>query len=200
MNRKHQSRGEPSPQRIFPPGKHRGEEPWEICIAGELNEKSGELIDALVQVPWGSRGIIWFDSGGGSAYAGLAMATVIRLRGLKATGVVAGECSSATILPFAACTERVVTPLSALFFHPMRWQSEEDVRLEEAVEWTRHFKDIEGELDQLLAEMFGIPIETIVGWTRPGRFIRGRDLVEAGLAREVSLLGEDLRKELAKRK
>jgi len=161
-----------------------------------MNDQAGELIDSLVQVPWGSRGIIWFDSGGGSAYAGLAMASIIRLRGLRATGVVAGECSSAAILPFAACTERIVTPLSSLFFHPMRWQSDEDVRLEEAVEWTRHFQEMEGDLDQLLAEMFGIPIETIIGWTRPGKFLRGKDLVAAGLAREAKLPGEDLRKQL----
>jgi ATP-dependent protease ClpP protease subunit len=186
----------PVHRRNCPPEKSHSHEPWEICIAGELNDQAGELIDSLVQVPWGSRGIIWFDSGGGSAYAGLAMASVIRLRGLKATGVVAGECSSATLLPFAACCERIVTPLSSLFFHPMRWQSDEDVRIEEAVEWTRHFREMEGDLDRLLSEMFGVPIETIVGWTRPGKFVRGKDLVEAGLAREVKLPGEDLRKQL----
>jgi len=186
----------PSPRRNLPPEKSQGSEPWELCIAGELNEHSGEMIDSLVQVPWGSRGIIWFDSGGGSAYAGLALASVIRLRGLRATGVVAGECSSATILPFAACCDRVVTPLSSLFFHPMRWQSDEDVRLEEAVEWTRHFREMEGDLDQLLSELFGIPLETINAWTRPGKFVRGADLIAAGVAREVKLFGEDLRKQI----
>jgi len=188
----------PSPERMRAPQKSQGNEPWEVCIAGELNDQSGELIDELVQVPWGSRGIIWFDSGGGSAYAGLAMASVIRLRGLKATGVVAGECSSATILPFAACQDRIVTPLSSLFFHPMRWQSEEDVRLDEAVEWTRHFKEIETDLDQLLAELFGIPVETITQWTHPGRFVRGSELVTAGLARSANLFTGDLRKQLFK--
>ncbi len=186
----------PSPRRYQPQEKSPGNQPWEICIGGELNEQSGELIDTLVQVPWGSRGIIWFDSGGGSAYAGLAMATVIRLRGLRATGVVAGECSSAAIVPFAACTDRVVTPFSSLFFHPMRWQSDEDVRIEEAVQWTRHFQEIEGDLDRLLAEMFGVPLEMIVGWTRPGKFVRGNEFVKAGLAREVKLPGDDLRRQL----
>ena len=53
-------------------------------------------------------------------------ASIIRLRGLRVTGIVAGECSSAAILPFAACERRFVTPHSTLLFHPVRWASEED--------------------------------------------------------------------------
>ncbi|MFO0918209.1 MAG: hypothetical protein U0872_07835 [Planctomycetaceae bacterium] len=68
---------------------------WEIVLSGELTDKEGELHQKLVDVPRGSSGIIYFDSCGGSAYIGLALATLIRLRGLKATGIVVGECSSA---------------------------------------------------------------------------------------------------------
>ena len=54
--------------------------------------------------------------------------SLITLRGLRATGIVAGECSS------AACgrlrrASRFVTPLSVLLFHNMKWQSEENVAL-----------------------------------------------------------------------
>jgi len=155
---------------------------WEITIAGDLSEKQTELVGRLTEVPPGSRGIIWFDSCGGSVYAGLALATVIRMRNLKATAVVLGECSSAALMPFAACRRRFVTPYSTLLFHPMRWQSEEDVRLEEAAEWTRHFRDLETRLDELLVQLFPIAADALAKWTNPGHFVAGQELAESGLA------------------
>ncbi|MCH2212505.1 MAG: ATP-dependent Clp protease proteolytic subunit [Fuerstiella sp.] len=155
---------------------------WEVCITGELSEKQTELLGRLTEFPAGSRGIIWFDSCGGSVYAGLAVASVIRIRGLMATGVVLGECSSAALIPFAACRKRFVTPLSTLLFHPMRWQSEEDVRLEEAAEWARHFRHLETRLDNLLEQLFPISAEALEKWNNPGRFVDGPELAESGLA------------------
>lgn len=156
--------------------------PWEISISGDLSDRQNDLITRLVELPIRSRGIIYFDSCGGSVYAGLALATLIRTRELNATGVVIGECSSAALMPFASCRKRLVTPLSTLLFHPMRWQSEEDVRLEEATEWARHFKQLEGDLDQLLVKLFPISCEVLQKWTRPGRFVTGTELAEANLA------------------
>jgi ATP-dependent Clp protease protease subunit len=184
----------PAPPRFTP---RSPEGPWELAIAGDLDEKSGDLIDKLVEVPLRSRGTIYFDSGGGSAYAGLALAAIIRLRGLDAAGVVAGECSSAALLPFAACQRRFVTPHASLFFHPMRWQSEDDVRLEEAAEWARHFKVLEEDLDALLGRMLGIPVETIAAWTRPGRFLSGIEFAQVGLAKLVDLFSGDLQSQIA---
>jgi len=155
---------------------------WEISISGELGEKQTDLMSRFTEVPPGSRGVVWFDSCGGSVYVGLALATVIRLRNLRATGIVLGECSSAALMPFAACRNRFVTPLSTLLFHPMRWQSEEDVRIEEAAEWARHFRHLETRLDDLLVQLFPMSAEALQAWTRPGRFVGGPELVEAGLA------------------
>jgi len=179
---------------------HYGEPPerdWEIAIFGDLSDKQPEILNRLVDVPRRSRGTIFFDSCGGSVYTGLAVATIIRLRGLKAAGVVAGECSSAALLPFAACTSRYVTRLSTLLFHPMRWQSEESVRLEEATEWARHFEALEHSLDDLLLQLLPISADRLREWTRPGRFVSGEDLVEAGLARMVDLFQGDLRSQIA---
>jgi hypothetical protein len=64
----------------------------------------------------------------------------------------------------------------------MRWQSDEDVRLEEATEWARHFRDLEGQLDELLTALFCIPSATLTAWTRPGRFVSGKELAAAGIA------------------
>lgn len=165
---------------------------WEIGIFGDLTDKQTELFQQLMEVPRNSRGTIFFDSAGGSIYCGLALATLIKLRGLRAIGVVAGECSSATILPFAACERRFVTPHSTLLFHPIRWQSEEEVRLEEAAEWTRHFKLLEADMDGLLVRMLGIDPDKLQAWTRPGRFISGPEFVAEGLGEMLDVFAGDV--------
>lgn len=172
---------------------------WEIALAGDLTDKQNDLLDRLLEIPLRSRGTIYFDSCGGSAYVGISLAGLIRLRGLRARGVVLGECSSAALLPFAACAERFVTPHSYLFFHPVRWSSEENVKIEEAAEWTRHFGVLEDEMDRLLSRLFGVPLETLLAWTRPGKFISGAEIVTAGLARMVDLFSGDLRTQIARR-
>jgi ATP-dependent protease ClpP protease subunit len=168
------------------------ESEWEAGIFGDLTDKQTELFQQLMEVPRNSRGTIFFDSGGGSIYCGLALATMIKLRGLRAIGVVAGECSSASILPFAACERRFVTPHSTLLFHPIRWQSDEEVRLEEAAEWTRHFKLLETDIDSLLVRMLGIDPEKLQTWTRPGRFVSGPEFVSEGLAEMIDLFAGDV--------
>ena len=165
---------------------------WEVAFFGDLTEKQPEMLNRLVELPRRSRGTIYFDSAGGSVYVGLATAALIRLRGLRVTGVVAGECSSAALLPFAACQRRLVTAHSTMLFHPMRWHTEEDVRLEEATEWARHFHVLEKDLDKLLLRLFGSSEDRIVAWTRPGRFVSGQELVEAGLAEMVDLFSGDV--------
>ena len=157
-------------------------QPWEISVCGDLTEGRTDLLEHFTQVPRGSRGVVYFDACGGSVYTGLAIGTLIRLRCLRVAAIVLGECSSAALLPFAACQQRLVTPHSTLLFHPMRWQSDEDVRLEEATEWARHFKDLETRLDSLLATLMNVPPETLAGWTRPGRFVTGPELAAAGIA------------------
>jgi len=168
------------------------EDDWEIGIFGDLSDKQIDLQMQLLDVPKNSHGTIYFDSGGGSAYVGLALASLIRMRGLDAVGIVAGECSSAAVLPFAACRQRFVTPHSTLLFHPIRWQSDEEIRLEEATEWTRHFKLLEKDLDQLLSRLLDFPVEKLTEWTRPGRFVSGQEFADAGLAKMVDLFSGDV--------
>ena len=180
---------------MSPPAAKDG--PWELTLAGELTEKHSELVMQFTEVPMRSTGTLWIDSCGGSVYAGLSIATIIRLRGLNVTAMVAGECSSAALLPFAACSKRYVTPHSTLLFHPMRWASEEDVQLEQATEWARHFKLLEENLDGLLAKMFGVSEEFLAKWCRPGRFVSGPEIVDAGLAQLVTLVDGPLTNQIA---
>jgi len=171
---------------------------WEIIIAGELSDKQGELHDKLLEVPPRSKGTIFFDSCGGNAFIGLALASLIRLRGLKAIGIVAGECSSPALMPFAACTERYVIPQATLLFHPIRWSSEEHVRLEEAAEWARHFLVMEADHDRLLAQLFGCDPQLIAGWNRPGKFVTGSEFAASGLAKLIDLFTGDVWSQIAR--
>ena len=176
------------------PGKMsaRPEPAWEISVAGDLTEKQPDFVNKLVELPRRSKGILYFDSGGGSVYVGLALAALIKLRALDITAVVVGECSSAALLPFAACTKRYVTSHSTALFHPMRWQTDDEIQLEEAAEWARHFKVLEEDLDELLIKLFGKAREQILAWTRPGRFVGGEELAEAGLAELIDLFSGDI--------
>jgi ATP-dependent protease ClpP protease subunit len=161
--------------------------PIEIAIVGDLTDNEGDLTEKLLGVEPGSECTLYFDSPGGSPYSAMSLMALIRLRGLRATGIVTGECSSATLWPFAACRRRLVTPFSVFLFHPMKWQSEEHVGLAEAAEWARHFGQLECDMDRLLAELFGIPNDQMQQWINPGRYVTGRDLAEAGMAELIEL-------------
>lgn len=154
----------------------------EIAITGDLTEHESDLTDRLLDIPPGGQCILYFDSPGGSPYCAMSLMTLIRLRGIRATGIVTGECSSAALWPFAACERRLVTAYSILLFHPMKWQSEENVGLAEAAEWARHFGQLEKDMDDMLADLFGVSHELMNKWINPGRYLSGSELANAGLA------------------
>jgi ATP-dependent Clp protease, protease subunit len=162
------------------------ESPKEICLVGDLTESAADLCANLLEVEPGGECILYIDSPGGSPYSAMAMTSLIVLRGLRATGLVAGECSSAALWPFAACRRRLVHPYSVLLFHRMKWQSEENVAVAEAAEWARHFGQLERETDHLLARLLGAPPETIENWDRSGRYVTGPELAQAGLAELIA--------------
>jgi ATP-dependent Clp protease, protease subunit len=161
--------------------------PLELAIVGDLTDNESELTDRLLGVEPGGECTIYFDSPGGSPYCGMSLVTLLRLRGIRATAVVTGECSSAALWPFAACQRRLVTPFSVFLFHPMKWQSEEHIGIREAAEWSRHFAELEHEMDVLLCELFGRSADQINEWSRTHRYVTGRELVAAGLAELIDL-------------
>lgn len=168
--------------------QHReAEGPLEIALVGDLTDNEGELTDKLLGVEPGGQCTMYIDSPGGSPYCAISLMTLILLRGLRVTGIVTGECSSAALWPFAACTRRLVTPYSVLLFHPMKWQSEEHVGLSEAAEWARHFGHLERDMDSLLGELLGLPTVEMDKWITPGRYVSGREMADAGLAELIDL-------------
>jgi ATP-dependent protease ClpP protease subunit len=167
--------------------RHDDEGPVEIAIVGDLTDSEADLTDRLLSIEPGGECTIYFDSPGGSPYCAVSLMTLIKLRNLKATGIVTGECSSASLWPFAACHRRIVTPFSVMLFHPMRWQSEENVGLSEAAEWARHFGQLERDMDTLLAHLFNVDPAVMHDWINPGKYVSGRDLAAAGMAELIEL-------------
>jgi ATP-dependent protease ClpP protease subunit len=163
------------------------EGPLEIALIGDLTEHESDCYDKFLGVAPGSECTLYINSPGGSAYTAISLMTLIRLRGLQVTGVVTGECSSAALWPFAACVRRCVTPYSVMLFHPMKWQSEEHVQLDEATEWARHFGQLEKDMDRLLADQLGVAYEQLQEWMRPGRYVSGPEFANAGLAELIDL-------------
>jgi ATP-dependent protease ClpP protease subunit len=142
--------------------------PIEIAFVGDLTDNESELTDKLLSIEPGGECTLYIDSPGGSPYCAMSLVSLMLLRRIRATGIVTGECSSAALWPFAACKRRLVTPYSVLLFHPMKWQSEEHVGLSEAAEWARHFGSLEGEMDHLLGELFGVADSDIDAWIAAG--------------------------------
>jgi ATP-dependent protease ClpP protease subunit len=161
--------------------------PLEIALVGDLTEHEGELTDRLLSVAPGGECTLYFDSPGGSPYCAMSLLALLRLRDIRATAVVTGECSSAALWPFAACQRRLVTPYSVFLFHPMKWQSEEHIGIKEAAEWSRHFADLEREMDVLLCQLFGRASDLIADWIRTHRYVTGKEMAEAGLAELIGL-------------
>lgn len=172
---------------VPPMPNHEPEGPLEIALVGELNEGEAAISDKLLDVPPGGECVLYIDSPGGSPYCAMALMNLMVLRGLRATGIVTGECSSAALWPFAACARRIVTPYSVLLFHPMKWQSEEHVGLHEAAEWARHFAQLESDMDTLLATTLGMDPLEMQKWMRPGRYVSGPEFAALGLAELVEM-------------
>src|SRR5919201_1811930 len=121
--------------------------PMEIVLSGDLSEHEHDIYEKLLAVSPGGECVLYFNSPGGSAYAALSLASLLVLRGMNATGVVIGECSSAAIWPFAACKKRIVTPHSVFLFPPLKWESGEHVAIDEAAKGARHFAYLEQDMD-----------------------------------------------------
>lgn len=169
------------------PEEEQDRGPVEIAIVGDLTDNESDLTDRLLGVEPGGECTIYFDSPGGSPYCAMSLVTLLRMRDIRATAVVTGECSSAALWPFATCTRRLVTPYSVFLFHPMKWQSEEHIGIREAAEWSRHFADLERDMDVLLCDLFGRSADLINEWVRGHRYVTGREMAAAGLAELVGL-------------
>ena len=162
-------------------------QPKEIPVVGDVEDWEKDVLEALLEVPIGGECVFYIDSEGGSVYGALAVLAMVRHREIQATAIVLGECSSATLLIFAACKKRLVTRLSAFLFHRMHWHSERRINPTEAVSWARHFEKIEREMDELLIRLMAPAEDKIREWTNSDRYVSGTEMIDAGLAEELEV-------------
>jgi ATP-dependent Clp protease protease subunit len=159
----------------------------DIPLIGEVDEWEEDVIKAILELPRGSECALYIDSGGGSVYGALAVATLIRHRRLRCSAMVLGECSSASVLIFAACQKRIVTRYSTFLFHRMRWQSDKRVDVQEASQWAKHFDEMEREIDILQEQWLGGEADPVRAWIQGSRYVTGPQMVAAGLAEMLEL-------------
>jgi ATP-dependent protease ClpP protease subunit len=161
--------------------------PKEIAVIGDVEDWEEDVVKELLELEPGRACTLYVDSGGGSVTGALAAVTLLRHRRLQATAIVLGECSSASLLLFAACTRRIVTPYSIFLFHSIRWQSDKRLIAGEALEWARHFHTLETDMDNLQFRLFGKAEDQVRAWTAAGKYVTGAQMAEAGLAELMEL-------------
>ena len=153
----------------------------EIAVVGELDECEADVIARLLELDDGSECTLYIDSGGGRVYSALAIMSLIMLKDIRARAVVLGACSSAALMVLAACRQRLAMPFAVFQFHPVRWESGENVERVEASELARHFGWLEEECDELLARLLGTELSQIQAWSQSSRYLSGREMADAGL-------------------
>lgn len=159
----------------------------ELALIGDVDDWESDTIKSLLELPDGSDCILYFDSAGGNPYGALAIVMLMRLRRIRATGIVLGECSSSALLVFAACQHRFTGPLCTFLFHRIRWQSDKRVLSDEARQWVKHFEQMETDLDKFQHELFGTAQQATHEWNLQGRYVTGREIVAAGLAEMLTI-------------
>ncbi|MCS7159503.1 MAG: ATP-dependent Clp protease proteolytic subunit [Gemmatales bacterium] len=165
----------------------RKKERTDVTLIGDVEDWEADVVNFLLDLPPGGECTMYMDSPGGSVYGALAVLSLLKLRQIRGTIVVLGECSSACLLIFGGCTKRLVTPHSVFFFHRMRWQSDRRIMADEARQWAQHFVRMEEDMDGLLVRLFEPHHEQVREWVRNGQFLFGRELARVGLAELVEL-------------
>lgn len=157
----------------------------EIAVVDDLEKYEKDVLEALMALPDRSACRLIINSGGGSVYAGLGIATLIEMKQLRATGVVLADCSSAALLVFSSCTERLVSPHASFLFHPIQWSSDERSRLPGALGWAREFKRIEDVCCAWICERLGLPGKLYRSWVQREVYITAHELVKLGAAKYI---------------
>jgi ATP-dependent protease ClpP protease subunit len=166
---------------------HPRKKSTDIPLIGEVDDWEEDVIKTILELPKGSECAFYIDSGGGSVYGALAVTTLIRQRHLRSSALVLGECSSASVLVFAACQKRLVTRYSTFLFHHMRWQSDKRVGAQEASHWAKHFEEMERDIDILQEKLLGGAADLVRDWIRGSQYVTGPQMAAAGLAEMLEI-------------
>jgi ATP-dependent protease ClpP protease subunit len=160
----------------------RQSEPKTVTLLDEIEKCEKEVVDSLTALPDKKTVRFLINSGGGSVYASLAIATVMKLKQLHGEAIVLADCSSSALLIFATCQTRKIAPHASLLFHRLRWSSEDQARLSGAKSWAAEFTRVAGVYEDWLVSHLGLPRRTIKTWIREERYVLADELIELGVA------------------
>lgn len=161
-----------------------------ITLLDDVEKCEKDIVEALLEIPDGKPVRIVINSGGGSVYASLGIATVLRMKKLQSEAVVLADCSSSALIVFSACARRLIAPHASFLFHPMRWSSEDQARLQGAKSWSSEFSRVTEVCENWLIENLPISRRTLRQWMREERYIEAAELIELGVAEELDLSEE----------
>ena len=153
-----------------------------ISIVDDVEKNEKEVLETLLKLPDGASCRIYINSGGGSVYSGLGIATLIEMKRLRATAIVLADCSSSALLIFASCSERLVAPHASFLFHPMQWASDERSRLTGATGWAREFKRIDVVCSDWLCSRLKISKKVYQSWVKQEIYVTAKEMAELGIA------------------
>lgn len=160
----------------------RTAEPKTITLLDEVEKCEKEIVESLLGVPDKKSVRFLINSGGGSVYASLAIATVLKMKQLQSEAVVLADCSSSALMIFATCQTRRIAPHASMLFHPMRWSSDDQARLPGAKSWAAEFTRVAGVYEDWLVTHLGLPRRLLKTWIREERYVLAHELVELGVA------------------
>lgn len=161
--------------------------PHIVTLLDDVEKCEREVVEALLSLPDKAKVQIVINSGGGSVYASLGIATVIKMKQFQAEAIVLADCSSSALLVFAACQTRRVAPHASFLFHPMKWTSEESARLSAAQSWSAEFRRVAFAAENWVVEHMGLPRRTLRRWIREERYVEAPELFALGIAEPLNL-------------
>lgn len=164
--------------------------PHVITLLDEVEKCEKEIVETLFSLPDGAPVQIVINSGGGSVYASMGIATALRLKNFKSEAIVLADCSSSALMVFAACPVRRVARHASFLFHPMKWSSEDQSRLHGALSWSEEFTRISKVTEDWLVDNLPMNRRTLRNWIRKERYVEAQELFDRGIAEELDL-GEE---------
>lgn len=164
--------------------------PKVITLLDDVEKCEKEVVESLLALPDKRNVQVIINSGGGSVYASLGIATVMRMKKFSAEAVVLADCSSSALMVFAACQTRYVAPHASFLFHPMKWSSEDQARLNAARSWSSEFSRISQVAEDWLVENLPLSRRTLRSWIRKERYVSALELIDHGVAEPLDLSEE----------
>lgn len=153
----------------------------DAMLVGNVEDCEQDICNIILSLNEDSHLRLYINSVGGEVYSALSIAELMRLRDVRATAYVLGECHSAALIPFAACQTRFVSPSSSFLFHDMTVGADA-VSAKHIQRWSTHMHWINRQFLDTLSDMFCIPREQIDKWAGHERYLKSKDLVGAGIA------------------